>query len=362
MTVEQVRSEDSVRLVPVTAFPVGFEVDDYERVVEVISEPSGLHAWIAVHNTKFGPGLGGCRAWVYQSSTDALTDVLRLSRAMTLKARAAELPLGGGKSVIQLEPGQKLTPDMLHDFGRAIDQLGGSYVVAEDVGTSESAMVEISQTTEHVTGLPGDRGGKGDPGAFTARGVFLSMKATWAHLSGVDRLAGVRCAIQGLGHVGAGLTELLAEAGAKLYASDLDVARVDWAREQHAVQPVAREDLLALDCDVLCPCAMGGVLNDATVAQLRCRAVVGAANNQLAEPEVAATLQERDIAYVPDFVANVGGLINVAGEILDFSGDDISRQIEAIGPRVATLLKESEERGVSPDIIAREQAEQALLE
>jgi leucine dehydrogenase len=332
---------DSLDLTPLdlTGLDLGPGVPtDHERVVRARDPRAGLDAVIAIHDTRRGPSLGGVRAFPYASDDDALRDALRLSAAMTRKAAAADLPLGGGKAVLRLPRGHALTDGLLLAFGHAIDALDGAYITTEDVGTSEHAMAVIRRATPHVTGRPVEQGGRGDPGRFTARGVFHAARATWHHLTGHDTLADARCLVQGLGHVGMSLAERLHRDGAALRVSDLDEARVAEAVERFAATPVAIDAVLTTPTDLLMPCAMGGLLTHDAVPTLACRAVVGAANNQLATDDVADRLAAAGVLYVPDHMANAGGLISVAAEPLGMTDDEVDRRIAAIGPRVAERL------------------------
>lgn len=292
------------------------EADGHERVIICHDPHTGLHAIIAIHSTKRGPALGGVRMWPYPSMEEGLRDVLRLSKAMTFKAAVSRLPFGGGKAVIMGDPARQKRPAMLTAFGRLLDTLGGRYITAQDVGMTVADMERIRRVTPYVTGTAVGRGGSGDPSEMTAIGVVHGMRAVVEELDGVSggpaRLQGVRVAIQGLGKVGYRLAALLHQEGADLILTDLHHELADRAGREFGAKVVGEDEIFEATCDLLAPCALGGILNGKTIPRLRCRAVAGSANNQLAEPEDGERLQERGILYAPDFVINAGGLINIA--------------------------------------------------
>ena len=327
---------------------------------------SGLYTMIAVHSTARGPSLGGCRMWDYGDSRAAIRDALRLSRAMTFKSAVAGLPLGGGKGVIMLPAGAPaLAPgrrrDALLDFGDAVAQLDGRYVTAEDVGTSDGDMTVIAERTEHVAGLALERGGSGDPSPWTALGVETAIRVAAECIWGSGDLAGRSVAVVGLGHVGSRLARGLADGGARLVVADVAPAKRALADELGATWAEPAEALRA-DVDIVAPCALGGVLDHDAIPALRCRAVAGAANNQLASEDLAADLRDRDILWVPDFVANAGGIINIAVE-LEPGGYDAERARErvlAIGDTVRTVLDMADANGTATLAAAIELARKRL--
>ena len=329
---------------------------------------SGLYTIVAVHSTARGPSVGGCRIWRYEDSRAAVRDALRLSRAMTAKAAVAALPLGGGKGVISLPPGVvALEParrrDALLDFGETVDQLGGRYVTAEDVGTSDADMAVIAEQTEHVAGQALERGGSGDPSGWTALGVETAIRVACERIFGSDDLAGRTIAVIGLGSVGGALARALAAGGAALVLADVDARKRALAQALGATwaEPGAA---LRAEVDVVSPCALGGDLNDATVPELRCRAIAGAANNQLTADELAGQLQARGIVWIPDFVANAGGIINIAVglEPEGYAADRARARVLAIGDTVRTLLELAESGGTTPLAAAQELARRRLEE
>ena len=332
--------------------------DDHEQVIFFYDRDSGLQAIIALHDTTLGPAVGGCRMWPYASEAEALTDVLRLSKGMTFKAAMAELPYGGGKTVIIGDSRKDKSEALFRALGRAIDSLGGRYYTGEDVGTSPADMDWAREETRYVLGC--DKGGSGDPSPVTARGVWLGIRAAVKHQLGRDDLDGVRIAIQGLGHVGYNLARLLAQDGARLLIADLDGARVERAADEFAARPLAADAILGAECDVLAPCALGGVINDGTVARLACRIVAGAANNQLLEDRHGAALHARGILYAPDYVINAGGLINIAQE-LEPGGYDRDRALARVAA-IGTTLEEVFERAAQADVPTHEVADRIARE
>lgn len=321
---------------------------------------SGLYAIVAVHSTVRGPSLGGVRMWTYADTRLALRDALRLSEGMTYKAAVAGLPQGGGKGVIVVPPGTAMSGDLrraaLLDFGELVDSVGGRYVTAEDVGVTPADLEVVAEVTRHVSALPVERGGSGDPSPWTALGVQVSIEVACERVFGTPSLAGRRVAVMGLGHVGADLVRRLHAAGAELVVTDIDPAR-------HTVGTwVQPDEVVGADVDVLAPCALGGVLDPDTVPTVRARVIAGAANNQLSTPDVADLLAARDVLWVPDFVANAGGIVNIAVE-LQPGGYDPSRadaDVRAIATTVRTVLDTAEAEGVTPLEAAMRVARQRL--
>ena len=350
-----------------TAFWTEADYDEHELVQLVHDRASGLTAIVALHSTHLGPGAGGTRFWHYADPQGAMRDALRLSRGMSYKNAMAGLPMGGGKAVVLLDAQRTKTPEMLAAFGDAIDALGGRYVTAEDVGASEADMVAISQRTPHVCGLPAGEGELGgDPGPFTAMGIFLGIKAAVAHKLGSDSLTGVRVAVQGCGSVGGGVARLLARDGARLTLSDIDGARAEALAAEIGGTAVAANAVMGVACDVFSPNALGAILDDAGIAKLDCAIVAGGANNQLARREHGGLLAERGILYAPDYVINAGGIINVSleylcrqhGEPCDVA--EVRRRIAQIPERLQAVWCESDASGESSDVVADRMA-QALI-
>ncbi|HZP29153.1 MAG TPA: Glu/Leu/Phe/Val dehydrogenase dimerization domain-containing protein [Acidimicrobiia bacterium] len=322
----------------------------HEQVVFVADRGSGLRAVIAVHSTALGPSLGGVRFWSYATEADAVRDVLRLSEAMTYKAAVAGLHQGGGKAVVLLdEPDAPHTEPMLRALGRAIDELGGRYLAAEDVGATPADMEALARVTPWATGVGVAAGGSGDPSPVTAYGVVQAMRAVALHLDGAPDLGGRRVAVQGVGHVGAHLARMLVDAGARVVVADVRHERAAAVAAGLAgAEVVGAGDILALECDVLAPCALGAVLTHETVADLGCRAVCGAANNQLADETVEDALVARGITYVPDFVANAGGIINIAEEFTGYSRERALARTASIFETVGRVFDAASARRVTP--------------
>jgi leucine dehydrogenase len=327
--------------------------DGYEQVVFCRDPEAGLSAILAIHDTTLGPAVGGCRMWPFASEAEALRDVLRLSRGMTYKSALAGLPFGGGKSVILGDPRRDKTEALLSAFGRCVDRLGGRYVVAEDVGIGVEDVEIIARQTRHVAGRDRGPDAGGDPSPLTAHGVFVGMRAAVKHRLGAATLRGLRVAVQGLGHVGERLCACLRRDGAQLVVADIDERAVRTAVERHGARAVDPAALCAQDVDVFAPCALGGVLNDATLPRLRAGIVAGAANNQLAEDRHGDELAARGVLYAPDYVINAGGIISVALEIEGARDPGHAlEQVTRIHGRLLGIFGEAEARGVAPHRVA----------
>lgn len=333
------------------------EARGHERVLVGVDPSCGYLGVIAVHSTALGPAVGGTRLWSYPSRDAATEDALRLSRAMTLKCAVAGLPLGGGKSVVVANTPGFRRDDVLRAHGRLIERLGGRYVAGEDVGTTPDDMERIREETVHVGGLAA---GAGDPSPYTAQGVVRAMHATAAHLWGSDDLAGRRVAIQGCGSVGGHLARLLAVRGAELVVADVDAARARRVAEGCGARLVPPEEVLTSDVDIVSPCALGGALDEETVPRLRARAVVGAANEQLRSETAADRLHERGIVYVPDFVANAGGVISGAQDLCGWSPAEVREGVERIADTVGAILASADAENRAPHHVALALAEERL--
>ena len=335
---------------------------DHEQVVFVSDDKSGLKAIIAVHNSNLGPALGGCRMWPYASEDEAIRDVLRLSRGMTYKSAMANLKLGGGKSVIIGNPRTHKTPELLAAFARALEQLNGRYIAAEDSGTSVADMKYMTQFTQHVAGIhdkPSDAGTRsGDPSPATAYGTFIGIQAAVKERLGRDSLDGLRVAVQGVGNVGFDLARQLKEAGAQLWVTDIHREALVQAGKELGATVVAPDEIFGLDVDVFAPCALGAILNDSTIPQLKASIVAGAANNQLAEARHGVELMKRGILYAPDYVINAGGIIDVYHERIGFDRAVLLKHIEGIHDNLMEVFerarKEERPTGEVADAIAEE--------
>ena len=338
------------------------EYDAHQTVAFHHDAASGLRAIIAVHNTRLGKGLGGCRMWPYESDDAALTDVLRLSRGMTYKAALAGLNQGGGKSVIIGDPRRDKTPAMMRAMGDFVDALGGQYVAAEDSGTSVADIRLMAERTRHVGGLADEKsvaaGRTGDPSPATAMGVFIGLQATVKARLGRDDLKGLKVAVQGLGNVGHRLCAHLHAAGAELWVTDIHAPAVERCVQQFGAHAVGMEDIFAQDVDVFAPCALGAVLNDLTIPQLRAKAVAGAANNQLARPEHGAALLERGVLYAPDYCINAGGIIDIYYEGPGYDERIVHAHLAGIGTTLGAIYEQARAQHRPTHEIADEMAEQ----
>jgi leucine dehydrogenase len=340
------------------------DYDAHELVQLVHDEVSGLTAIIALHSTHLGPGAGGTRFWHYAIPEDAMRDALRLSRGMSYKNAMAGLPMGGGKAVVLLDEARTKTPEMLAAFGDAVNALCGRYVTAEDVGASEADMVAIAARTPHVCGLPAEEGEiGGDPGPFTAMGIYLGIKAAVAHRLGRDSVEAVHVALQGCGSVGSGVARLLAQDGARLTVSDIDAGKAEALASELGGQAVTADSIMSTPCDVFSPNALGAILDEQGVSRLDCSIVAGGANNQLARPEHGRQLATRGILYAPDYVINAGGIINVSLEYLARQHgrhcdiDEVHGRIAQIPERLREIWQESERGGGGADVVADRMAQ-----
>lgn len=335
----------------------------HEAVYQISDSETGLQGFIALHSTRLGPAAGGLRMREYDSAQAALEDVLNLSHGMTYKNAAAGLPLGGGKAVIIGNPQSDKTPALLRAMGRAVDALEGRYWTAEDMGMSPGDMAELAHETRFVAGLDSGSHASGDPSPVTAEGVFNAMKVGAEHRFGSADLSGKRVAVQGLGHVGWHLCRMLDDAGAKLIVADMDAARVAGTVKEFGAETAQPEDIHRAEADIFAPCAIGGILNATSIPQLRAQLVCGAANNQLATAADADTLAERDILYLPDYVANGGGIINVAAEILKIEdrGPWVAEKLETLRQTMERILSKARSERTSPAKVADRTVDELIL-
>ena len=329
----------------------------HEQVV-VSHDPScNYRSIIAIHDTTLGPALGGTRFWQYESDTDALIDVLRLSRGMTYKAAVAGLNLGGGKAVIIGDNKVRDREMLMRAHGRAIDSLGGRYITAEDVGVSVEDMDFVHMETEHVVGI---QGRSGDPSPVTAYGVYRGIKACAHKKYGDDSLAGKTVAVQGAGHVGYYLCQYLSDEGANLIATDIDEEKTGKVAEELGAEIVGPDEIYGVDADIFAPCALGAIINDRTLPQLKVDIVAGAANNQLASQDHDNELEERGILYAPDYVINAGGLINVYSELAGWSLERSKRKAGEIYTVLLDIFDLAAAEGITSGEAADRVAEQRL--
>lgn len=335
--------------------------DNHEKVLFAEDPATGLKAILAVHSTVRGPAVGGCRMWTYEDSTAALTDALRLSQGMSYKNVMADLPIGGGKSVIMKPAGDFDREALFESFGRALEALNGNYISAEDVGVGPADMVAARRATRHVVGLPD---GTGDPSPVTAKGVFLGIKICVQKGLGKSSLEGVKIAVQGAtGHVGAYLVGHLAEAGADLHLADINEPALKALADRHGATIVDADAIYDVDADVFTPCALGAVINPQTIDRLKAKVVAGAANNQLATREMGAELMKRGILYAPDYVINAGGIINVMGELdTRFDATWVEGKLVGLQSTLAEILETADREGKPANLVADELARQRIEE
>lgn len=326
----------------------------HEQIIFNYDKVSGLKVIVAIHDTTLGPALGGCRMLPYPTEDAALEDAFRLSEGMTYKAAASGLDYGGGKAVILGDPTQDKSEALFRAFGRFIETLAGRYTTGEDVGTSGEDLVHALKETRYLVGLPRAYGGSGDTGDITALGVVNAMKASMMHLYGSESLRGRKIVVQGLGKVGFHVARRALEDGAEVIAADTNPHVVGRIASQLGVEPTDPWAVLETPCDIFSPCALGNIVNEDTIDRLQCRAIAGSANNQLQDISFGKRLRERDILYAPDFVANAGGLIQVADEMSGYRDERVRHQVDNIYPLLLSIFEESERRGLPTTEVAME--------
>ncbi len=337
------------------------DFDNHELVLFGSDKATGLKAIIAVHDTTMGPACGGCRMWPYATEDEAVKDVLRLSRGMSYKNVMAGLPLGGGKSVIIGDPKKDKSEAMFRAFGRIIDSLGGRYIAAEDVGITVADVHTMGKETEHVAGLSKGEDASGDPSPFTAYGVYLGIKAAAQHKLGTDSLKGLRVAVQGLGNVGSHLCRRLHADGAVLLVSDIYPEAVKRAVDEFGATAVDPAQIHAADVDIFAPCALGAVLSDVTLPQLKAGIVAGGANNQLAVDAIGRQLRDMKVLYAPDYVINGGGIINVSAEVTrDYDKDAVLKKVERIHGTLLDIFRRADAEDRPTNEIADQMARERL--
>jgi leucine dehydrogenase len=327
---------------------VEIAVPGYEKVLKVSEESSGLNAIICIHNTVLGPALGGTRIYPYPTFEAALNDVMRLSKGMTHKSAVAQTGLGGGKAVIIADPRKNKTKEKLWAFGHAVNQLEGLYITAEDVGCAVDDVDTMHSVTPYVVGLSHSHS-SGNPGPFTAWGVFRGIQAVLKRIYGDEKVEGRTIAVQGLGSVGGYLIEHLFWHGAKLIISDINVEKAMNLAKKYKAEFCPPEEIMNKPCDVFSPCAMGGILHSGSISELRCKAVAGAANNQLLDDSHAEELMQAGILYAPDVVINAGGLINVTCEISPTGYNPVvaRNQIHALHDQLWQIFELADQQKIS---------------
>lgn len=338
------------------------EFDSHEHLAFCHDKETGLKAIIAIHNTNLGPSLGGCRMWPYASDDEALNDVLRLSKGMTYKAAMADLNQGGGKAVIIGDPRKIKTTELMRAMGRFVESLGGKYISAEDSGMSVADLKIMAEHSSHIAGIEakfhvfGEQA-DGNPAPSTAYGVFVGLKSTVEF--GLNRdLKGVKVAIQGLGHVGMRLAEHLYKAGAKLYVTDIFEENITKAVAEFAAIAVKPDEIYDVDADVFAPCAMGAIVNPATIKRLKVKVIAGAANNQLATEGCGQLLKDNHILYAPDYVINAGGIIDIYHQKIPSSHDAMRAHIERISATLVEVYERAAELNLATNIVANQIAEE----
>jgi len=334
----------------------------HEQVVLCHDQATGLRAVIAIHNTILGPALGGCRMWPFASEEEAIADALRLSKAMTYKNAAAGLNLGGGKAVIIGDPNKDKSEGLFRAMGRFIQSLGGRYITAEDVGTSVENMEQIKMETSFVGGLTEEFGGSGDPSPFTALGTFEGIKASVKYRLEMDDLKGIKVAIQGVGQVGFYLSEMLYEAGAKLFVTDIYEDKVKTVVSKFGAKAVSADKIYSVDAEVFAPCALGAVVNDDTIKQMKFKIIAGGANNQLLDEKIhGQKLKDLNILYAPDYLINAGGVTNVFFEVInEYSKDRVTKKVKNIYNILMEVYQIAEQENITTAQAAARVAERRL--
>ncbi|EAZ84301.1 Glu/Leu/Phe/Val dehydrogenase [Lysinibacillus fusiformis] len=333
---------------------------DYEQLVFCQDEASGLKAVIAIHDTTLGPALGGARMWTYASEENAVEDALRLARGMTYKNAAAGLNLGGGKTVIIGDPFKDKNEEMFRALGRFIQGLNGRYITAEDVGTTVTDMDLIHEETDYVTGISPAFGSSGNPSPVTAYGVYRGMKAAAKEAFGSESLEGLKISVQGLGNVAYKLCEYLHNEGAKLVVTDINQAAIDRVVNDFDAIAVAPDEIYAQDVDIFSPCALGAILNDETIPQLKAKVIAGSANNQLKDSRHGDYLHELGIVYAPDYVINAGGVINVADELYGYNRERALKRVDGIYDSIEKIFAISKRDGIPTYVAANRLAEERI--
>lgn len=333
---------------------------DYEQLLFCQDQNSGLKAIIAIHDTTLGPALGGTRMWTYESEEAAIEDALRLARGMTYKNAAAGLNLGGGKTVIIGDPHKDKNEEMFRALGRFIQGLNGRYITAEDVGTTVADMDIIHEETDFVTGISPAFGSSGNPSPVTAYGCYVGMKAAAKGAFGSDSLEGLTIAVQGAGNVAYHLCKYLHEERARLIVTDIHKEPVQRIVQEFGAEAVDPNDIYSVEADIFSPCALGAILNDETIPQLKAKVIAGSANNQLKEAKHGDMLYEMGIVYAPDYVINAGGVINVADELYGYNRERALKKVEQIYQNIEKVFEISKRDGIPTYIAADRMAEERI--
>jgi leucine dehydrogenase len=334
----------------------------HKKVVFCNDPDTGLKAIIAIHDTTLGPALGGTRMWSYETEEEALEDVLRLSRGMTYKAAITGLNLGGGKAVIIGDSRKGKSEAMMRSYGRFIKNLNGEFITAEDVGTTTRDMEYIRMETQHVTGVPESIGGAGDPSPYTAKGVYLGIKACVKEVFGTDMLAGRSVVVQGIGNVGEHLVQLLRNENVEVFISDINQDRLQDVARKYKAKPIEADKIFGLDADIYAPCALGATVNERTIDRMKFRIIAGSANNQLADEQVQGRmLLERNILFAPDYLINAGGLINCYSELTGYGKKRTMQLTENIYDATRNVIQMSKKENIPTVVAANRIAEQRII-
>lgn len=331
------------------------ETMEHEQLMFFNDSKTGLKGVIAIHNSNLGPALGGTRLWRYTNEQEAINDVLRLSRGMSFKSSISGIHLGGGKAVIIDNPNATKDEAFWRSYGKFVDNLGGKYITAEDVGTNTQFIEYISLETKHVAGKPDYLGGGGDPSPVTAYGVYLGMKAAQKQQSGNDSLNGKKIAVQGVGHVGQYLIDHLVKEGADIIIADINEYNIKSVTSKHKVTVVDPQEIYNVDMDIYAPCALGSTINDNTIPKLKCGIIAGAANNQLDDEKIHGDIiKDKGIIYAPDFLINAGGVINCYIETVGYNRDRAMAATERIYHQTLEVLEQAQTQNKNSQEVAIE--------
>ncbi|RZK69793.1 MAG: Glu/Leu/Phe/Val dehydrogenase [Pedobacter sp.] len=334
----------------------------HKKVVFCNDPDTGLKAIIAIHDTTLGPALGGTRMYNYQSEAEALDDVLRLSRGMTYKASITGLNLGGGTAVIIGDSRKGKSEAMMRSYGRFIKNLNGEFITAEDVGTTTKDMEYIRMETTHVTGVPESIGGAGDPSPYSAKGVYLGIKACVKEVFGTDMLAGRSVVVQGIGHVGEHLVSLLRSENVEVFVSDINEDRLQFVARKYKAKAIEADKIFGLDADIYAPCALGATVNDRTIPKMKFAIIAGSANNQLADEQIhGKVLLEKNILFAPDYLINAGGLINCYSELTGYGRKRTMQLTENIYEATRNVIQMSKKENIPTILAANRIAEQRIV-
>jgi leucine dehydrogenase len=337
--------------------------DEFEQIVFCNDSKLGLKSIIAIHSTVLGPATGGCRMWNYKSESEAIEDVLRLSKGMTYKASISGLEWGGGKAIIWGDPKTQKNPAFLQRYGEFVDRQGGHYITAKDVGIGSDDLRQVKSKTRHVLGIDGEKNSSGDPSPATAWGVYCGMKATAKHAFKSNSLKGMKIALQGLGSVAYYLLDYLVSDGATVIGCDIDPVVIDRATKKHGIEIVRPESIYDVPCDIFAPCALGAAINSESIGRLKTKAVAGAANNQLASHQMGVELMKKGIVYAPDYAINAGGLINIYYEDPargGYSKEKAFAHVSKIEKTIEDILIRAEQSELPPHVVADRMAEERV--